>query len=503
MASTKKIVIVGAGPGGLTAAMLLAHRGFEVEMFEKEDQVGGRNAAIRLDGFTFDIGPTFLMMKFILDEVFEESGRKSSDYLDFIRLNPMYRLHFSDRTVDMVDDHEHMVEIIEKHFPGNTDGYRRFLEREKVRYDRMYPCLQKSYDKFATYLHPDFLKAIPHLSLGRSMFDQLGEYFNAPNLKICFTFQSKYLGMSPWSCPAAFMIIPYIEHQFGIFHVTGGLSEISSAMAKVVKEQGGKIHLNTPIKSLVIENGTVKGVELESGDKVMADQVIINADFAYAMTNLVAPGTLKKYSRANLMRKLFSCSTYMLYLGLDKIYDIPHHNIVFSRDYEKYIKDVADHRDINQDISVYIRNASVTDKTIAPEGKSNIYLLVPISNNKSGIDWSQRKEFRDTVLKTVRERTEMKDIEKHIVVEKAVTPNDWENKYNVFLGATFNLGHTLTQMLYFRPRNKFEELENCWLVGGGTHPGSGLPTIYESGRITANMISRHYQVPFTSMNLQV
>ncbi len=504
MTEKKKIIIVGAGPGGLTAGMLLAHRGLEVEIFEKEKQVGGRNAAIEMDGFKFDTGPTFLMMKFILDEIFEESGKQSDDYMEFIRLDPMYRLAFKDKTIDMTDDHEKLKTLINEHFPGDAAGYDRFLKREKVRYDRMYPCLQKSYDKLGTFFHPDFLKAMPHLSITKSMFQELGKYYTHDLLKIGFTFQSKYLGMSPWNCPAAFMIIPYVEHAFGIYHVTGGLSEISAAMARGFEEEGGKIHLDTPVKKLLLEGKRVKGVVLETGDKIEADLVIVNADFSYAMTELVEPGVLAKYSRTNLEQKKFSCSTYMLYLGLDKLYEeMPHHTIVFSRDYDKYINDVANHRDVDDDISVYVRNASVTDQTIAPTGKSNIYCLVPVANNKSGINWSDKKGFRERVLQVIEERTSMKDISKRIVAEKIVTPNDWEDKYNVFLGATFNLGHNLMQMLYFRPHNQFEELENCYLVGGGTHPGSGLPTIYESGRITANLVSKKLGVSYKSINIHV
>ncbi len=498
----KKIIIVGAGPGGLTAGMLLSHRGFEVEILEKEPKVGGRNASIEAEGYKFDVGPTFLMMRFILDEVFEESGGKSTDYLKFTRLDPMYRLYFKDERVDVSDDHASMKEAIKKVFPGNEAGYERFLAREKTRYERMYPCLQKSYDEFKTFFHSDFLKALPHLSLGRSMFSELGNYYRNSDLKISFTFQSKYLGMSPWECPAAFLIIPYIEHAFGVYHVEGGLSEISAAMAKVIEEKGGKIRLDTPVKKIMVQNGRAKGVELASGDRLESDLVIVNADFAYAMTELVEQGALKKYSRKNLLKKTFSCSTYMLYLGVNKKFDVPHHNVVFSRDYGGYINAVAGYKYTGDDLSVYIRNASITDPTLAPEGKSNVYLLVPVANNKSGVAWKEKEEIRDRVLEIIAQRTEMGDISSHIEFERHITPNDWESKYNVFLGATFNLGHNLTQMLYFRPHNKFEELENCYLVGGGTHPGSGLPTIYESGRITANLISKRFQVPFESKNIQ-
>jgi phytoene desaturase len=336
------------------------------------------------------------------------------------------------------------------------------------------------------------------------MYDVLSGYFSSKSLKISFTFQSKYLGMSPWSCPAAFMIIPYIEHAFGIYHVTGGLSRISESMAKVVKEEKGKIHLNKTVKELILDGKRVKGIKLSDGQKIFADKVIINSDFAYSMTNIVGKRILKRWNKEKLMKKNFSCSTFMIYLGLDKVYDLPHHNIIFSENYEKYIKDISKHKDPSDDISLYIRNASINDKTIAPKGMSNIYVLVPVSNRKSRFDWTKNKiKFRDLVIKKIKEKTSIKDIEKHIVFEKIITPDDWEEEYNVFLGATFNLGHDLFQMLYFRPHNKFEELQDCYLVGGGTHPGSGLPTIYESGRITANMISSHYKIPFKFLNKHI
>lgn len=502
MEKGKKIIIVGGGPGGLTAGMLLAHRGFEVHIFEKEEKVGGRNSFFEMEGFKFDIGPTFLMLKSILDEVFEECERESSKYLKFTKLSPMYRLYFSDKTIDIYDEKQKMVDAIEKFFPGQSRGLEKFYKREEIRFKKMYPCLQKSYSRFSAFFSKEFISAIPYLSLGKSMYEELGKYFSDENLKISFTFQSKYLGMSPWSCPAAFMIIPYIEHQFGIYHTEGGLSEISTQMAKIFEEKGGKIHHSKKVKNIIIENGKTKGIELEEGEKIFSEEVILNSDFGYSMTNLIPKGLSKKYSYNKLYNKVFSCSTFMLYLGIKNKYQIPHHNIIFSRDYKKYIKDVSEFKDIKEDISIYIRNASQTDNTLAPENMSNIYILVPVPNNKSKINWEEKKEpFRELIFKTIKERTEMVDMEKNILVEKIITPEDWENKFNVFLGATFNLGHNISQMLYFRPHNQFEEFENLWLVGGGTHPGSGLPTIYESGRITANLISSKYKINFKTKNL--
>lgn len=500
----KRIVIIGAGPGGLTSAMILAHRGFEVEVYEKRDTVGGRNGAFRLDGYTFDIGPTFLMMKFILDEVFLEAGRRIEECLDVRPVDPMYRLEFEGFALEPSTDHARTKAQLAKLSPQAVAGYERLLAREKIRFQRMYPCLQKDYSSLRRMVHPDMLRALPHLALGRSMHEQLCRYFDQDNLRICFTFQSKYLGMSPWECPAAFMIIPYVEHAFGIWHPIGGLSRISEVMADLARAHGARIHLSTPVKQLLLDGRVAKGVVLADGTKVAADEVVINADFGHAMSQLVPPGVLRKYSPAQLAKKEFSCSTFMLYLGVKKQYNLPHHTIYFSKDYARFIQQIAHGTEIPRDLSFYIRNASVTDPTLAPAGKSNLYVLVPMPNNRSGIRWAEhRREFRDLVMDAIQQRTPLKDLAANIEVEKVITPQDWEQELDVYAGATFNLAHSIRQMLYFRPHNRFEELAHCYLVGGGTHPGSGLPTIYESGRITANMICRAHGVAFQSHNLHV
>lgn len=495
----KKIVVIGAGPGGLTTAMLLASRGFQVVVLEKKAVIGGRNAALRLRDFTFDTGPTFLMLKEILDEIFEAAGRKSEAYLKFMRLEPMYRLQFSNIVLETTTDRDRMRERIEALFPGQGRGLDRYYAAEGRRFRYMYPCLQKDYSSFREFFSREFRRALPHLALGRSLMSVLGDYFGPEQLRLAFTFQAKYLGMSPWECPGAFGILSLIEHAFGIYHVLGGLSEISAAMAKVIAEWGGEIRPAAGVKQLLLAGRDVKGVILENGERLAADAVVINADFAHAMTRLVPEGTLRIYTPESLRRRRYSCSAFMLYLGLDKIYDLPHHNIVFADDYRGYVADIFRRLRLPQDISFYIRNASIHDPALAPPEKSAVYVLVPVPNQSAGIDWEKEQAgFRKLVLAAIAAKTSMRDIEKHIVAEKIITPGNWERDYDIFYGATFNLAHTLRQMLYFRPHNRFEEFRNCYLAGGGTHPGSGLPTIYESGRISANLICRQFGIEYGS-----
>jgi phytoene desaturase len=494
----KKVVIIGAGPGGLTAGMILQHRGFDVTIFEKAETVGGRNAPLKINGYTFDIGPTFLMAYFILLEMFEETGRKAEDYIKLKKLDPMYRLKFFDNEIIVTDDHDKMEKEIARNFPGEEKFFREYLKKEEKRLNYLFPCLQKPYSSIFDMVNPTLLKAIPHLDIGKSVYDALSKYFKSEDLKFVFTFQSKYLGMSAWECPAAFAMVAYIEHKWGIYHINGGLNKISEAMAKVFQEDGGTLKLNTPVKRIVNKGRQATGVELMDGTVVNADEIVVNADFSYAVTSLMDRNYVKKYHPEKLAQKKYSCSTFMIYLGVKKKYEnIPHHNVFFAKDYRKNVKDIFTDLKLSDQISFYVQNASIVDPTLAPEGKSTIYILVPVANLKADIDWKTEKDtFKKRVLEEVVKRTEMKDLMENIECEKVITPDMWSDNFNIYYGATFNLGHNLTQMLYFRPRNKFECLDNTYLVGGGTHPGSGLPTIYESARISANMICDKYGIKF-------
>ena len=495
--ASRRVVVIGGGPGGLAAAMLLAKRGFRVQLFEKQPVLGGRNAEVMLGQYRFDLGPTFLMMKFLLDELFEEAGRSSSDYLDFRMLDPMYRLCFEQKSMLARSNPADMQAEIERAFPGEGGSLARFLQRESVRFRKLYPCLQRPYGSLMDVFSPTLMAALPHIAPGRSLHNVLASYFRSEELRLAFTFQSKYLGMSPWDCPGLFAMIPYTEHAHGVFHVQGGLCRISDAMAAVAREHGAEIHTSSPVKRVLTRGRTAVGVELESGDRIEADDVVINADFGHAATTLFAPSELKRYSDASLRKRKWSCSTFMMYLGLNRTFPgTEHHTILFARDYKKNLEDISHRRVASEDVSVYVRNSAVTDPGTAPPGCSALYILVPTPNNASGLNWDEEKHrYRERVLRLLAERTPYRNLEPHIEQELIVTPADWEHKQSVFLGATFNMGHNWTQMLMMRPHNKFEEFDHCYLVGGGTHPGSGLPTIFESARISANLICQSYQIP--------
>lgn len=493
----KKVIIVGAGPGGLSAGMVLANRGYDVTIYEKKPYVGGRNGALKIGGYTFEIGPTFVMLPQTFIEIFRLAGRDINSYLEMKALDPLYELSYANgKTMKIYSDKEKLKQEIARLFPGEEDLYDKFMKREKKKFERIFESLKLPYMRIIHYFRWKMLKAIPFLDATISVNDVLAKYFKNPDLRIAMSFQSKYLGMSPWECPGTFTMLSYIEHTFGIYHPKGGVHKIAEAMAKVIDEEGGRVLCNTGIKKIIIKDGVAKGVILENGDEVSADMVIMNADFAQGMTDLINNEDRPKFNDEKLEKKSYSCSTFMIYLGIDKKYDLPHHKIFFSENYKHNIEEIFNGHVIPSDPSFYIHNASATDDTLSPEGHSTLYILVPVPNQKGlRIDWAKEKDiFRDRIIESVIKRAGLFDLKEHITVEKIITPDDWQSEADVYKGAVFSLAHSLDQMLYFRPHNRLQGFKNLYIVGGGTHPGSGLPTIIESGRIVSELISKDFPI---------
>ena len=491
----KKIIIVGAGPGGLAAGLLLSSKDYSVKIYEKKPYVGGRNSSFSLGDYKFDLGPTFFLMPKILEDIFIEAGERLDEQLNLIEINPMYRLKFYG--LDDFNPYSYnkkflMYGEMEKIFPYSSKFYDYYMEREGKKFSKLDPCLKVPYLSLADYLKPNFLKSLPYLDAQKSIYDVLGSYYKDEELKLSFTFQAKYIGMSPWVAPGTFSMISFLEHKYGIYHVEGGLNKVSKLMSELILKKDGEIFLDTPVKEIIFKNKKAVGIKLENGDVVEGDSIIINADFSTAMKNLIPQNLRTKYSNENLEKKRYSCSTFMLYLGVNKLYkNIPHHNIIFAKDYRKNVKKISENKDIGGDFSFYIQNPSVTDSTLAPEGKSSVYVLVPVANNNSKIDWEKEKDdFTQLLLDKLEKIGEFKGIRNHIEELRVITPNEWEEDYDIYKGAVFNLSHNVMQMLWFRPHNELEGYENLFLVGGGTHPGSGLPKIYCSAKITSDLIDK-------------
>ena len=494
MTSRRKAIIVGAGPGGLAAGMLLSGSGYEVTVYEKQPFVGGRTSRVELGEYRFDRGATFLMMPKSLEQLFAAVDRSLHDYVELVELDPLYRLKFGDKILDATRNKEVMKARIEQQFPGNGVGYDAFMREEKAKFDRISPLLKRPIARLTDYLRSDVIRALPKLNAMDTVYGRLSKYFTDERLKYAFAFQAKYLGMSPWECPGTFSILSYIEHEYGLFHPIGGVNRVCDAMAEVIREYGGRVETSCGVNKVLTRSGKARGVQLENEERIDADHVVINADFATAMTHLFEPGEFKKYTPKRLERKKYSCSTFMLYLGLNGKVNMPHHTIQFSNDYQKNVNEMTKLGVLSDDPSIYVHNPGISDNTLAPKGKTALYILMPVPNLTGKPEWEmERERVREHVLTRLEQEPELAGLRSRIEVEEMVTPQDWQDRFHVYQGATFNLAHSLDQMMHLRPHNRFEELGNCWLVGGGTHPGSGLPTIWESARISVRLLMEQDQ----------
>ncbi|MGV3484997.1 MAG: phytoene desaturase family protein [Planctomycetaceae bacterium] len=487
--SDKHVIVVGAGPGGLAAAIQIAYAGARVTLLESRDTVGGRTSAIQRDGFRFDCGPTFFLYPRVLEEIFRSVGRDLRVEVPMKRLDPQYRLTFGEGgQLDCTPDLDRMDQQIAAFSPQDVGRLRQYMDHNRVKLQKFRPILEQPFGSVFDLMRPSLLSAARHLHPFRSLGDELARYFSDPRLVIAFAFQSKYLGMSPFQCPSLFSILSFLEYEYGVHHPIGGCGRVSERMAELAVELGVELRLNEPVTQLDLKGRRVVGVRTAQGS-YPCDALVVNADFGEAMKRLVPDPLRRRWNDKRLAAKKYSCSTFMLYLGIEGLYqDLPHHNIHIARDYARNLHEIEHDHVLSADPSFYVQNAGVTDGTLAPRGHSTLYVLVPVSHQHKNIDWQKEAgPFRELTLDKLAQ-IGLGDIRERIRFEHRITPDDWHQDYRIYRGATFNLAHSLGQMLHRRPRNRFEELHGVYLVGGGTHPGSGLPVIYESSRITSRLL---------------
>jgi phytoene desaturase len=506
---TQRVAVIGAGPGGLAAAMLLSRAGAEVTVFERHGRVGGRSATIEAHtgagDFRFDMGPTFFLYPRVLEEIFASCGAELADEVELIKLDPQYELVFERGGRIMASpDLDRLQAAVAALAPDDARALPRFMADNRAKLAAFKPILESPFNGLADLVTPHMLRSLKLMRPHRSVDSDLGTYFKDERVRLAFSFQSKYLGMSPFRCPSLFTILSFMEYEFGVYHPRGGCGAVMAAMARVARRQGVRFRMNTPVEQVLLAPGSsrsrkggsrARGVRVAGAEEAF-DAVVVNADFANAMQNLVPDTARRRWTDRKIAGKKFSCSTFMMYLGLrGTLGDVAHHTIYLSEDYRGNVADIEAGR-APADPSFYVQNASVTDSTLAPEGYSTLYVLVPVGNlSKEAADWPAIvASYRARTLQRL-ERIGIKDIEKRIVFEKIMTPDDWAGDMAIHHGATFNLSHSLDQMLCFRPRNRFEDLERMYLVGGGTHPGSGLPVIFESARITSRLLAEDLGLP--------
>lgn len=485
---TRNVVIIGAGPGGLATSILLAAAGLRVQILERLPVIGGRTSCIAADGFQFDLGPTFFLYPRVLEEIFAMAGTRLSREVELVRLDPQYRIQFgAGGKLDCTPNVAAMEREISALSPGDAGGFRRFLEENRTKLARMEPCLENPFLGWKDLLQTRLLRMLPMLRPHQSLDSYLRRFFTDERVRLAFCFQSKYLGMSPFRCPSLFSILSFLEYEYGVFHPMGGCAAVTAAMARLAQRLGVEIRLNEPVEEIVCAGRRAVGVRTAHSVH-RADAVVVNADFARAMERLVPDRLRRRWTNARLAKKKYSCSTFMMYLGVEGTFDLPHHTIHIAADYEKNLDEVENQHVLSDDPSFYVQNACVTDRTLAPSGFSTLYVLAPVTHQHPNVHWpAAQASYRQLLMRQIRKAGYDLD-PKRVRYERVITPVDWDTRYEIYRGATFNLAHTLGQMLHLRPHNRFEDLDGVYLTGGGTHPGSGLPVIFESARISSRLL---------------
>ncbi len=492
-----QVVIVGAGPGGLAVAMLLAKSGAQVTILEKRSQVGGRTSTIEQDGFKFDVGPTFFLYPKVLREIFRISGYDLDGEGPGTRLDPQDRRVFgAGGELVATPDAERMRQAIAAISPQDAARLENFMTHNRKKLTSFIPFLQSPFESWKDLAKPGMMKLLPLLAPWRSLDQDLQRHFKDERIRLSFSFQSKYLGMSPFQCPSLFSILSFLEYEHGVFHPRGGCGAVTQVMSRIAREMGVKILLNESVERVFVENGKAIGVKT-AHRSLPADAVVVNADFAGAMRQMIPNHLREKWTNETLAKKDYSCSTFMMYLGIDGCYnELSHHTIYLAENYRQNLKDIETLHRLSDNPSFYVQNASVTDSTLAPKGSSTLYVLLPVTHEtgSKSVDWEKETpRFRKLAFEQL-EKIGITDVERRIQTEKIMTPTGWSSEFNLYKGATFSMAHSLKQMLHLRPHNRFEDIGQMYLVGGGTHPGSGLPVIFESARITSRLLLQDMKI---------
>lgn len=492
---SKRIIVVGSGFGGLASAVRLQARGYDVELMEARDQLGGRASVYRQDGFTFDAGPTVITAPFLIEEIFRAAGRRMEDYIRLAPVDPFYRIEFHDRRFFEYNGDEAETERRVAQFaPADLDGYRRMIAKARAIFDKGFVELSdRPFLQFS-----DMLRIIPDLARlesYRTVFGFVSQYIKDPMLQRVFSFHPLLVGGNPFQTTSIYALIHTLEREWGVHYAMGGTGAIVAALGRVFEELGGKVRLNCPAKRFLMDGRRIVGVEAASGERLMADGVVSNADVANTYRQFVPVESRRKYTDAKLAAMRYSMSLFVLYFGTSKQYPgIRHHTIILGERYRGLLADIFQNKRLTEDFSLYLHRPTATDASMAPPGNDCWYALVPVPNQASGIDWAtEAGPFRDRVMKFLEDHY-LPELSRHLVTERVFTPLDFETSLNSYLGSGFSFEPVFTQSAWFRPHNLSEDVDNLYFAGAGTHPGAGVPGVLSSAKIVERLVCERIPV---------
>ena len=487
----KSVIIVGAGMGGQAAALRLQHLGFRVTVFEKQDRPCGHRNVIEENGFRVDTGPTILVMKETFEKTYRDIGLDINQRLQLVRLDPNYRVYYHDGThLDLYNSMARLSAEVERIEPGTTERPFRFIGEGAKKYELSMDFVERNYDRITDLANPAAGLRLVGIGSYQNLYRQVSSFFKTDKLRKAFTFHSMFLGLSPFDALAMYSLITYVDLVEGMYFPMGGIYSIIEDMVKIAGERGVSICTGRAVEQILVRDGRAVGVRLASGEELAADIVVSNADLPYTYRKLIPADQRRDYTDSRLDAMSYACSRYILYLGIDRTYDhLQHQALCFSEDYQANLDAIFKSKTLPADPSFHLNAPSITDPSLAPPGHTLLYILAPMPNLQSVIDWDAAVPVvRENLLGKL-ERLVDPDIRRHIVWQREYRPADWETNFNAVYGTAFgSLSHGFFQSSYFRPHNKARDIGNLYFVGQGTYPGIGMPMVHISARLLAERL---------------
>jgi phytoene desaturase len=482
-------LVIGAGFGGLAAAVRLACRGWRVQVLEKLDAPGGRAYVHRQDGFTFDMGPTIVTVPQLFEELWTLAGARLADDVTLKPLDPFYRIRFDDGSwFDYSGQPEHMRAEVARIDASDLAGYERFMAEAERCYRIGFEELgATAFDSFG-----DLVAAVPALVKMRSwrtMRSMVERHFRHPKLRIAFSLQPLLIGGNPSSVTCTYSLINMLERRFGVHWAMGGTGALVRGLVGLLGRLGVGVRCNAPVERIVVEGGRARGVRLTNGEHIDADIVVSNADTAWTYRHLIAPEHRRVWTDRKLDRARYSMSLFVWYFGLNRRFDhVPHHTMLLGPRYEGLLHDIFRRHHLASDFSLYLHRPTASDLSMAPTGCDTFYALSPVPHLDSGTDWAATAAAYRQAIQRRLESTLMPGLSNHVVVSKVMTPQDFQDRLWSHKGAAFGLEPLLLQSAWFRPHNRSEDVAGLFMVGAGTHPGAGIPGVLMSAKALESVL---------------
>ncbi len=496
--SRGRAAVVGTGFGGLAAAIRLQAMGFQTTCFEARDKPGGRAYVYQDAGFTFDAGPTVITAPHCIEELFELAGRSMDDYVELMPVEPMYRLQWHDGACfDYVSDEPGLIGQIEKLSPGDVHGYRRFAEYSKRVFHRGYEELGAvPFLRFS-----DMVRVAPQLArlrADRSVYATVSKFIKDEHLRQAFSFHPLLVGGNPYETSAIYTLIHWIERQWGVFFPRGGTGALVAGLVKLFQNLGGELRLDSPVRSIDISGHKRQTKHLVTTDDRIAesfDLVVSNADIHHTYSKLYQRVDAAKPATRRLEKMEWSMSLFVMYFGTSRRYrDLAHHTILFGPRFQGLLNDIFKGSQLPEDFSLYLHAPTVTDPSLAPDGCEAFYVLSPVPHlGRAAINWDAvAQKYGDAILESLEQH--LPGLRQSIVTRRHFTPNHFRDELNAYHGSAFSVAPKLTQSAYFRPHNRADKIPGLYIVGGGTHPGAGVPGVINTAKATCGLVAQDFGV---------